>query len=234
MKKPVQKSVIRGMNNPVDLFVSELKAQASPKKKPAMEAYMKGRFSFLGVMNAERKAIQKDHFPLWKKDKTLDPMQIALLLWEQPDRECQYAAMDWMKTCSLWKIPGSIRYFENWVLDRSWWDSVDFLATTCIGGYFLKFPNERDKWIEKWNASPDFWLNRCTLLFQLKYKKQVDTDLLFALIDTHKDQKEFFIRKAIGWALRELSKSQPGLVRDYLERTKLSGLSVREASKYLV
>lgn len=234
MKKPLQNSVIRSMKEQIDAFVAALKAQASPEKKPAMEAYMKGRFSFLGVMSTERKSIQKSFFPLWKKDKSLDPLQVAQYLWEQPFREFQYAATDWMKACSLWKQPGSIRNFETWVLDRSWWDSVDFLASTCIGGYFLRYPNERDFWIEKWNASPDFWLNRTALLFQLKYKKQTDTDLLFALIDTHKDQKEFFIRKAIGWALRELSKTQPRLVKEYLERTKLSGLSIREATKYLV
>lgn len=233
MKKPVQKSVIRKMTIQIDLFIAELKKQASAEKQPAMEAYMKGRFSFLGVMNTERKAVQKNHFPLWKKDKNMDPIQVAMELWNQPQREFQYAAMDWMRATSLWKIPGSIRYFEKWVLDRSWWDSVDAIAVTCIGGYFLKFPDERDIWIEKWNASPDFWLNRCCLLFQLKYKNRIDSDLLFALIDTHKGQKEFFIRKAIGWALRELSKTQPRLVRDYLDRTELSGLSIREASKYL-
>ncbi|HCS18985.1 MAG TPA: DNA alkylation repair protein [Bacteroidetes bacterium] len=234
MKKKLQNSVIRDMKDPIEAFVIALKTQASPEKKPAMEAYMKERFSFLGVMNTERKAIQKAYFPVWKKDKSLDPVELAQLLWKQPFREFQYAAMDWMKATSLWKYPGSIRHFESWVLDRSWWDSVDFIASTCMGGYFLNYPAERDAWIEKWNSSPDFWLNRCALLFQLKYKNQVDTDLLFAIIDTHKDQKEFFIRKAIGWALRELSKTQPGLVKDYLERTQLSGLSIREATKYLV
>ncbi len=214
-------------------LIQEMKQAGNSEKALSMKAYMKDRFPFLGVSSPERKEIQKKHFPQWKKERFTSHMDIAKQLWNQKEREFSYVAMDWMKANSIWKESGSINQFETWILDDSWWDTVDFLASTCVGGYFLQYPEERDLWIEKWNNSSNFWLNRTALIFQLKYKNQVDSDLLFALIDTHKTQNEFFIRKAIGWALRELSKTQPELVRNYLARTELSGLSVREASKYL-
>jgi len=221
------------MNEQIEELVLAMQGAANPERAISMKSYMKGQFSYLGLSSPARKEIQKDFFPRWKKDQSIAPLAFAQAIWNLPEREYCYVAMDWIKSTSIWKQPNSIEQIEAWILDDSWWDTVDFLASTCVGGYFLTFPLERDKWIEKWNNSPNFWLNRTALIFQLKYKDRIDTDLLFALIDSHKDQKEFFIRKAIGWALRELSKSQPQLVRGYLERTELSGLSVREASKYL-
>lgn len=221
------------MEEKVQLLIREMVEAGNQDKSISMKAYMKDLFPFLGVSSPERKEIQKKHFPQWKKERFADPIDIAKLVWNQKEREFSYVAMDWMKANSIWKQAGSIQQIEKWLLANSWWDTVDFLASTCVGGYFLNYPDERDVWIEKWNNSNNFWLNRTALIFQLKYKNKVDSDLLFALIDTHKNQSEFFIRKAIGWALRELSKTQPELVRNYLARTKLSGLSIREASKYL-
>lgn len=221
------------MNEQINELVLAMERAANPERAISMKAYMKGQFSYLGLSSPARKEIQKDFFPRWKKNQSIAALEFAQAIWNQAEREYCYVAMDWMKSTSIWQQPNSIEQIEAWILDDSWWDTVDFLASTCVGGYFLKFPDERDQWIEKWNNSPNFWLNRTALIFQLKYKNKIDTDLLFALIDSHKGQKEFFIRKAIGWALRELSKTQPQLVRDYLERTELSGLSVREASKYL-
>ncbi|MDX5321269.1 MAG: DNA alkylation repair protein [Bacteroidota bacterium] len=208
-------------------------AASNEAKALQMKQYMKGKFDYFGISSPERKSIQKRFFPAWKKQFKGQEIQWTWVLWNQPQREMQYVAMDWMKACSIWKQAGSIRDIEAWLLNKTWWDTLDFLASTCVGGYFLKFPEERDAFIEKWNNSSNFWMNRTAILFQLKYKKQVDVDLLFALIDSHKDQKEFFIRKAIGWALRELSKTQPEVVKDFLKTRTLSGLSVREASKYL-
>lgn len=221
------------MNEQIKKLVLAMQGTANPERAVSMKAYMKGQFSYLGQSSPVRKELQKDFFSSWKKDRSIVPMDLAKAIWNNPEREYCYVAMDWMKSTSIWKESGSIEQIEAWILDDSWWDTVDFLASTCVGAYFLKFPAERDQWIEKWNNSSNFWLNRTALIFQLKYKEKVDTDLLFALIDTHKTQKEFFIRKAIGWALRELSKTQPELVREYLQRTELSGLSIREASKYL-
>lgn len=222
------------MNAQIEELVLAMEGAANPERAVSMKAYMKGQYSYLGLSSPARKELQKSFFPAWKKDRSIPPMDIAKALWNQKEREYCYVAMDWMKSNSIWKQANSIVQIEAWILDDSWWDTVDFLASTCVGGYFLKFPEEKNPWIEKWNNSPNFWLNRTALIFQLKYKEKVDTDLLFTLIDTHKDQKEFFIRKAIGWALRELSKTQPELVRDYLNRTELSGLSIREASKHLL
>ncbi|MBI1221654.1 MAG: DNA alkylation repair protein [Bacteroidetes bacterium] len=224
---------LRLMESAIQSIYTEMQKAGNAKEAAKMAKYMKDRYPYFGVKSPARKEIQKAYFPIWKKEFKGREMEMAQKLWNKPEREMQYVAMDWMKSTSIWKIPGAIEQIETWICHESWWDSVDFLASTCVGGYFLKFPGERDIWIEKWNNSPDFWLNRTAIIFQLKYKSKIDTDLMFAVMDTHKGQKEFFIRKAIGWALRELSKTQPEKVREYLSSRELSGLSVREASKYL-
>lgn len=217
----------------VQSFYKAMASAGNETLAKGMAKYMKDRFHYFGIKSPKRKEIQKQFFPIWKKEFKGKEIEMAIRLWNHEEREMCYSAMDWMKATSIWKISGSIQQIEKWILSNSWWDSVDFLASTCVGGYFLKFPDERDRWIEKWNNSDNFWLNRTAIIFQLKYKNKMDTDLMFAVMDTHKDQKEFFIRKAIGWALRELSKTQPEKVKDYLASRELSGLSVREASKYL-
>lgn len=221
------------MENAVQAIYKAMASAGNETLAKGMAKYMKDRYHYFGIKSPVRKEIQKQFFPDWKKEFKGKEMEMAIRLWNHEEREMCYVAMDWMKAISIWKIPGSIQQIEKWILSNSWWDTVDFLASTCVGGYFLKFPDERDRWIEKWNNSDNFWLNRTAIIFQLKYKNKMDTDLMFAVMDTHKGQKEFFIRKAIGWALRELSKSQPEKVRDYLASRELSGLSVREASKYL-
>jgi 3-methyladenine DNA glycosylase AlkD len=122
---------------------------------------------------------------------------------------------------------------EKLITTESWWDTVDGLAANQVGGVLARFPEIREPYIDRWRQEEDFWLRRTTLLFQLRYKGQTDADLLFALIKENLADQEFFIQKAIGWSLREYSKSNAEAVQQFVAETELSGLAQREALKWM-
>ena len=110
---------------------------------------------------------------------------------------------------------------------------VDFLAPQILGPYFLQFPSERDPWIQRWMNSGNFWLQRFCLVFSLGYKDKTDTVLLAKTIQALSSSKEFFIQKAIGWALRQYARTDAEWVSDFVENNALAPLSKREALKHL-
>jgi 3-methyladenine DNA glycosylase AlkD len=126
-----------------------------------------------------------------------------------------------------------IVWIEKLIVTKSWWDTVDILATHLAGEYFKKHKNKIDLITNQWNNSDNIWLQRSSLLFQLKYKQNTNVFLLENYILNLKESKEFFIRKSVGWILREYSKTNPAWVIQFLQKNELSNLSVREASKYL-
>lgn len=119
------------------------------------------------------------------------------------------------------------------VTHKSWWDTVDFIAAKLMGEYFTKFPEQRAIYVKKWIDSNNIWLQRCALLFQLKYKENLDTALLGAVINSLLGSKEFFINKAIGWILREYSKTNPNWVMEFANKTALGNLSKKEALRWI-
>jgi 3-methyladenine DNA glycosylase AlkD len=150
-----------------------------------------------------------------------------------PEREFQYVAMEYVKQAKKsWdkRLPS---LFESWVGEDSWWDMVDFLAPQILGPYFLKFPEDRDVWIQRWMDSGNFWLQRFCLIFSLGYKGKTDTMLLAKNIQALSSSKEFFIQKAIGWALRQYARTDPEWVIDFVGNNALAPLSKREALKHL-
>ena len=122
---------------------------------------------------------------------------------------------------------------QRCITTKSWWDTVDMLATHIIGSFYLRYPNETMAFIERWRDQDNMWLRRTTLLFQLKYKQNTDVPLLFSLIKENKSDNEFFIQKAIGWVLREYSKTNPEAVMEFIDSEKLQGLAKREGLKWL-
>lgn len=125
------------------------------------------------------------------------------------------------------------RFLEELIITKSWWETVDLTATNYVGSYFQKFPEQIDPIITKWRNSSNIWLNRTCLIFQLKYKNEVDFELLKSLIIQYQGNPEFFIQKAIGWSLRQYSKSNSEAVKVFVEEIELKGLARREAVKYL-
>lgn len=194
---------------------------------------MKDVSPFYGISAPDRVNLEHEWFELVKRHQP-DFWTLIRELWERDEREFQMVAVDLLK-----KRPKKDYSIDDWselewiLTQKSWWDTVDLVASNSVGTYFLQFPEMRDEIIGSWRESDDFWLNRTCLIFQLKYKGKADFDLLKNLIEEFQGNQEFFIQKAIGWSLRQHSKFDPQGVKNYLDSSVLKGLAVREASKYI-
>jgi len=205
---------------------------ADPAKAAPMEAYMRGQFVFLGIKAPDRTKyvrsfIQEHGLP---KDKLLET---AEYLWALPEREFHYAAIELLGKYGRYADAMHIDLLEKWIVEQSWWDTVDSLAAHHVGDFFKRFPDLIPAYTERWIHSNNMWLRRTAILYQLRYKERTDVNRLFSFIVICKDEEEFFIRKAIGWALREYGKTDGDAVRRFVDRTTLSPLSIREALKHL-
>jgi 3-methyladenine DNA glycosylase AlkD len=147
----------------------------------------------------------------------------------------QMSAMDAMDQLIKKMDKSWIPHLESFILEKSWWDSVDWLAVNGVGRMFDKYPEERDKYIYRWIESESIWLQRTAILFQLKYKEKIDWNVMQDFILKTSGTKEFFINKASGWALREYSKTNPEAVLQFVnDHPDLSSLTKREALKHIV
>jgi 3-methyladenine DNA glycosylase AlkD len=126
-----------------------------------------------------------------------------------------------------------ITFIEELITTKSWWDSVDLIASHLVGEICKMYPELVYEHILKWSIDENMWLRRTSILYQLKYKENLDTEILEKVIKVNINDENFFIRKAIGWALREYSKTNKEWVGNFLNNNKLSSLSIKEASKYL-
>ncbi len=120
------------------------------------------------------------------------------------------------------------------IISNSWWDSIDFISPKLVGYVFKTYPELIPTYTDKWIESDNFWLQRSAILFQLKYKQNTDFELLKSIILRLNTEEEFFIRKSIGWALREYSKTNPKAVKDFIENNELKPLSAKEGLKFIV
>ncbi len=210
------------------------KTAGNSERSLAMSKYMKGLFVFYGIPTPLRRDIQKKWYDSTIKNSTVDVRSLILDLWKQEEREFHYAAVDILIRQPKKFIQATDgELMEYLITTHSWWDSIDLIAAHYVGNYCRQFPVEGAKLIEKWRKSDNIWLNRSCLLFQLKYKKETDFELLSSLIEQYQKKKEFFIQKAIGWSLREYSKTNPIAVKAFIEKVNLQGLAKREGSKYL-
>lgn len=200
-----------------------------------MKKYMKNKFEYYGIKSPLRREICK---PFLKKDnipKLTEIESIVKELWNEPQRELQYFAMELIfKYFKLLEADAYLLY-KFMIKTKSWWDTVDYVATALTGNHFKLHPQLKKSISEKWINSNDMWLNRTAILFQLKYKESTDSEMLFTYILKHCHSTEFFLRKAIGWSLREYSKTNPLAVLEFVKKyeTQLSGLSKREALRII-
>ena len=151
-----------------------------------------------------------------------------------PEREFAYTAIiDAFASCEK-REREHIDVLEHFVVTKSWWDTVDTIADHLIGFHLQRFPELIPAYVEKWLLSDNIWLQRTAILFQLKYKQKDRRSVAVSAVSRRwLDSKEFFIRKAIGWALREYSKTDPAAVQSFVASTEFSPLSVREALKVI-
>ena len=215
----------------IEDLIPILEVATVPEKVPAMEAYMKNKFSFLGVQKPTLKKIERDFFKLFIKN----PIDWAFVeeCWQQPYREFQYIAMDYLDKKKKELRPEDFPKLKELAQTKSWWDSIDQLDL-IIGEITFQYPETKNI-MRQWSLDEDFWLRRIAIDHQLMRKEWTDTDLLAEVICNNFGQTEFFINKAIGWSLRNYSKVNPDWVRVFIGQhaSQMAPLSIREASKYL-
>lgn len=220
-------------------FISSLetafKEKSNPENALAMAKYMRNHFAFFGIKTDDRRQIFKTLFKENHLEISKNPRAIALSLYSKPERELHYCAIEIL----IKQLKGNykkedIQLIENFIITNAWWDSVDTIAKYILGEYLLEFPLETENVIERFSNSDNMWLNRSAILFQLGYKQKTNFEILKSECEKHKYSNEFFIQKAIGWALREYSKTNPLAVKNYVGTTNLKPLSTKEALKNIV
>jgi 3-methyladenine DNA glycosylase AlkD len=221
-------SILEPINQLIDLF----EANRDQEKAIPMQKYMKDIFPFFGIKTPERNLLMKQFFAESNILKSAFQPDFVLALWSKEEREYQYAALNYIekKLKKLQKI--DLPLIEQLITTKSWWDTVDMLAQKPVGTIATQYPEVIPETIEGWAFGDHLWLRRSAILFQLKYKQKTDEKLLYRYIIQNANDSEFFIQKAIGWALREYSKTNPASVKRFILDHTLSNLSIREGSKY--
>ena len=198
-----------------------------------MIKYLKNQFDFYGIKTPIRKELIKDFTNIHGFPSYQELLKIIPELWELPQREFQYTAIElWMKAKNNLK-PEDVELLQWCVINKSWWDTVDGLAASLAGHYFILYPDKIQSVTREWVDSDNMWLRRTAILFQLKYKEGTDEELLFSYVKKLAHEKEFFIKKAIGWALREYSKTKPEVIKNFVRDNQLQPLSRVEALKVI-
>jgi len=197
------------------------------------KAYMRNQFDFYGLSAQKRREIQHPLFEQYFTKSKDNLEELIKDLWTKKERDYQYCAQELiLKYATQWKSK-DVNLFEFMIINKSWWDTIDFIAPKIISQYFILYPEKIDHQIEKWMTSNNIWLQRSCLIFQLKHKEKLNTKLLQHIIKRLLGSEEFFINKAIGWMLREYSKTNKSWVVDFVEKTRLHNLSRREALKFI-
>jgi 3-methyladenine DNA glycosylase AlkD len=220
------------LKNEIEQLTALFEEHRNDDNAGPMRKYMKDHFPFLGIKSPLRKELEKQFFKetgILKEEFNKD---FVVGLWEKDEREYQYTAITYTGKF-IKKLPkDAIQFLERLITTKSWWDSVDSIAP-LVGELARKYPELVEETINHWSVDENYWLRRVAILFQLKYKQQTNEALLYDYMVKNADSKEFFLQKAIGWALREYSKTNPESVKAFIEGNQLAPLSIREGSKYL-
>lgn len=222
------------INNLYNNISKEFKKLKNEKEAVFMAKYMKNNFEFLGIHSKERKEAEKKVFKTIPKDeKDFIDFNFTDKCYDNKYREFQYAAVDYLILKKKYLNKSHIEKLKGYALTKSWWDSIDFLDR-IIGDIALRDESVNNILLE-WSLSDNIWLRRIAIDHQLLRKDKTNTELLEKIIINNLNNKEFFINKAIGWSLRDYSKTNPDWVRDFIERHKgnMANLSIKEASKYI-
>ncbi len=213
-----------------------LRRVADPARAPAMQAYMKSEMPFLGVSSPARRALQKQLFADLRFADAAALSTAALAIWRGARyREERYVAIDLtgVRAARVFQTPAILPLYEEMIVTGAWWDYVDVIAAHRLGGLLAQHRVIMRPLMLRWSVSEDMWKRRSAILCQLRFKEKKDLALLYACIEPSLPSKEFFLRKAIGWALRQHAWTDPDEVRRYVRAHAgaLSPLSVREALK---
>lgn len=229
-------------------IIEEFRQHKNEENAEKQAAYLRHQFEFIGLKTPERRLLAKDFLKEKKADKQID-WKLVFEFWNLPEREFQYLALDYLHQMKKWLIFDDLEKIKKLTVSKSWWDTVDALDE-LVGHLLLtgrKQATENDSTayeqvktlVKEWAQAENFWLRRIAIDCQLSFKNQTDLELLSYNIEKNllgsSFADEFFITKAIGWALRDLAKTNSAWVIKFIEEheNKMAKLSIREASKHL-
>ena len=213
-------------------LINDFEKNSNELLAESMEKYMQDKFRFLGIRGGTRTEIYKKYFPDARKTKTID-WDFVESCWNKEEREFQYAVVYYLKAMQRFLKREDISRLKYLIVTKSWWDTVDLLAKV-VGSLVIRIEGYNQVMLE-WSKDSNIWLRRVAILYQLSLKDKVDEQILDNILVNNLGNSEFFINKAIGWALRDYSKYNPEWVREFIKKNKanMANLSIREASKYL-
>ena len=213
-------------------LITDLEENRNELLAESMSRYMQDKFRFLGIRGATRTEIYKKYFPDARKTKTID-WDFVESCWNKEEREFQYVVVYYLKAMQKFLKREDISRLKYLIVTKSWWDTVDLLAKV-VGSLVIRIEGY-DQIMLEWSKDSNIWLKRVAMLHQLSFKEKVDEGLLEKILLANLGDNEFFINKAVGWALRDYSKFNPEWVKEFIENNKMNmaNLSLREASKYL-
>ncbi len=211
-----------------------LAALADPVRAEQMARYMRDQFAFFGIGSPDRRRAVSDVTTAARRSDASSLLAFADLCWAAPERELQYVGADALRAGRATFTPDHLDRLASLITTKSWWDTVDVVAPYQVGSVVQRHPDAAQV-MDEWIASDNIWIARSALLHQLHYKERTDADRLFDYSLQRAADTEFFIRKAIGWALRQYSKVAPDAVAAFVDEheAEFSGLTVREARKHL-
>ncbi len=214
----------------MDRLVRTYRAAGDPQRAAGMRAYMRDQFDFLGLPAPRQLALNREILAGLGRPGADDLRATALACWALPEREFQYFAQKWLRRHAKALPSGFLGTARTLLTTKSWWDTVDEIATHVVGPLVLADPALVSA-IDGWARDDNIWLVRAAILQQNRYREATDPDRLFRYCADQAGHPDFFVRKAIGWALREYAKADPDAVRAFVSshRDTLSGLSQREA-----
>lgn len=196
---------------------------------------MKSEMPYHGIKSAELTKVKQKWFKEFPVRTFEEYIELIQGLWAADFREERYVAISLAYKYKQYQTVEALPVFQMMIQDGAWWDYVDSIAADLIGALLGKYPEEMRTVVYQWIEHDDLWLRRSAILAQLKFKANTDEAMLYEFCDRCMDEKIFWIRKAIGWALREYSKTNPDSVRTFVEKTRerMSGVTWREARKYI-
>ena len=213
-------------------LIVKLEEERNELLAESMAKYMQDKFEFLGVRGTKRTELYKNYFPTAKKSKNID-WDFVETCWNREEREFQYAAVYYLRAMQKFLKREDISRLKYLIVTKSWWDTVDLLAKV-VGSLVIRIEGY-DQLMLEWSIDSNIWLRRVAILYQLSLKEKVDEKVLDEILVSNLGDNEFFINKAVGWALRDYSKFNPEWVTKFIEKNRenMANLSLREASKYL-
>ena len=222
-------------NEITKIIVDKLKGNANASNAVQMQKYLKTSMPFYGVKSPILNEIVLEIKKTFLISNQEEYNVIITHIWEQSHREEKYISIKLARKWKKYITLDALHVYEKMIREGEWWDFIDPISVGLIGILLMKNRSKMSLILDKWIEDENLWIRRSAILAHLKHKENMDQDKLFNYCLQCAHEKEFFIQKAIGWVLREYSKTEPEIVRSFIEdnASVLSNLSKREGMKWL-